>query len=63
MSSWIQEIEYDTHEETAVMKLKDGTSYEYKSVSEDIVTEWNTAESQGEYFATHIRSNHDAVKR
>jgi len=63
MSSWIQEIEYDTHEDKAVMKLKDGKSYEYKSVSEDTVTEWNNAESQGEYFATHIRSNHDAVKR
>jgi len=63
MSSWIDTIEYDAHEDVAVMNLKDGSSYEYKSVSEDIVTEWNDAESQGEYFVNHIRSNHNAEKR
>ena len=63
MSSWIETIEYDVQASSAVMKTKDGSEYEYKSVSEDIVTEWNEADSQGEYFASTIRPNHDAVKR
>jgi hypothetical protein len=63
MSSWIETIEYDTLASSAVMKTKDGEEYEYKSVSQDIVTEWNDADSLGEYFASTIRPNHDAVKR
>ena len=62
-SSWIDQIEYDTQASTAVMTTKDGSAYEYKSVSQDIVEEWNEADSQGEYFASNIRHNHDAVKR
>lgn len=50
---------YARHKTCMVIKFKNGSYYRYFKVSDDIVGEFENAESKGSYFSTKIKNVFD----
>lgn len=51
-SSILSSFTYDTVLGTLIVKMKNGTGYQYSGVPENVVDEFTKAESAGRYFST-----------
>lgn len=57
-SSNIKAVGYDSGSKTLRVDFKDGGSYEYDEVSEDVAESLKSADSVGKYFTENIRGQY-----
>lgn len=61
-SSTIKAVGYDAQTQVLRVAFVSGGLYEYTGVGQDVVDEWNQAESAGKYFASNIKNRFPAQK-
>lgn len=54
-SSAIEEIEYNTEDETMAVTFTDGSQYDYPSIRRDQFMEFVNAPSKGSFFNANVR--------
>ncbi len=58
MSSVISSIDYNSKTKITTVVFVNGTSYDYTSVPESIVNEWQQSSSWGTYFNQYIKGQY-----
>lgn len=61
-SSNIESAKYDADTETLTVTFKSGGTYTYPGVSAEVWEAFDTADSPGSYFHSHIRGKFDGAK-
>lgn len=61
-STMIQSTDYNPQKEMLTVNFVSGGSYNYFYISNCVYLEFAAAESQGKYFISDIRGNHDYEK-
>lgn len=61
-SSWIDNIQYNDSSCSATMTLTNGNSYDVSPMDRKVFTEWQGAESAGEFYNKTLRESSTVTK-